>query len=336
MKRKLLFVSASLAISLCAFAQIPTTGLVRHYPFTGNVNDYTANAKNGLAYNISLANDRFGNSNSAYSFNGTTSSYISIPATGLNLNEYTYSAWVSLSATPMSGDRSWVISIGSLTGTNNYEQFLNYNNTYGGTPPANGWGGGGYNVTSPNGFAYQGTTGPINQWNHIVVTRSATESKIYVNGLLMNTTTFTSTNTPNYGTGTLEASIGKRRSDSNPFKGKIDDIRIYNRPLAQSEITQLYNETSDNLGVDSAIYASLKVYPNPSSGRITIDLGGNTELTGGYIKVLNILGQQVFTDTITQQTTSIDLSKIVTTDTFFVHIFDKNQKAVSVKKIIFN
>ena len=54
---------------------IPTSGLAAYYPFTGNANDLSGNGHNGTVTGATLTTDRFGNPNSAYSFNGT-SSYI--------------------------------------------------------------------------------------------------------------------------------------------------------------------------------------------------------------------------------------------------------------------
>src|SRR5436190_4416392 len=74
-------------------AQIPTAGLLAHYPFVGNANDVTANALNGTVNGASLTADRFGNPNCAYAFNGT-SDYIALPVTGfVGLNIYSYSLW---------------------------------------------------------------------------------------------------------------------------------------------------------------------------------------------------------------------------------------------------
>jgi len=65
---------ACLALALwvpsLALAQIPTAGLVAHYPFNGNANDESGNANHGTVYDATLVPDRFGNANSAYSFDG--------------------------------------------------------------------------------------------------------------------------------------------------------------------------------------------------------------------------------------------------------------------------
>ena len=49
---------------------VPTEGLVAYYPFNGNANDQSGNGNNGTVTGATLTNDRFGNSNSAYQFDG--------------------------------------------------------------------------------------------------------------------------------------------------------------------------------------------------------------------------------------------------------------------------
>jgi len=63
------FFLLSIYSTLC-FSQVPTTGLVAYYPFSGNANDFSGNNYNGTIYGPTLCSDRFGNLSSAYSFDG--------------------------------------------------------------------------------------------------------------------------------------------------------------------------------------------------------------------------------------------------------------------------
>jgi hypothetical protein len=72
-KRKLL----TLVIAIVTFAAtntlpsyVPTNGLVGYWGFNGNANDQSGNGNNGTVNGATLTTDRFGNSNSAYSFDG--------------------------------------------------------------------------------------------------------------------------------------------------------------------------------------------------------------------------------------------------------------------------
>ena len=73
MKKSLLFtILLSLGIALGLNAQIPTDGLVASYPFNGNANDESGNGLNGTVIDAIPSVDRFGNPNSAYSFDGNS------------------------------------------------------------------------------------------------------------------------------------------------------------------------------------------------------------------------------------------------------------------------
>ena len=61
-----------LFINNFALGQIPqSSNLIAYYPFSGNANDSSGNGYNGtISGDPQLTTDRFGNSNSAYNFDG--------------------------------------------------------------------------------------------------------------------------------------------------------------------------------------------------------------------------------------------------------------------------
>lgn len=61
-----------LLISFChtAQSQVVKKGLVGYWPFSGNADDESANSNDGNVHGATLTKDRFGNSNSAYYFDG--------------------------------------------------------------------------------------------------------------------------------------------------------------------------------------------------------------------------------------------------------------------------
>ena len=71
MKRymSILFVIAVLVFTNGIASADLNDGLVAYYPFNGNANDESGNGYNGTVYGATLTYDRFGNPNSAYSFN---------------------------------------------------------------------------------------------------------------------------------------------------------------------------------------------------------------------------------------------------------------------------
>ncbi len=68
-------------------------GLVAYYPFNGNANDESGNGNDGTVNGATLTEDRFGNVDSAYMFDGVND-YIVIPnSETLNSKRITVSAW---------------------------------------------------------------------------------------------------------------------------------------------------------------------------------------------------------------------------------------------------
>ena len=59
----------TLALAIPARAQtVPTNGLIAYYPLAGNANDVSGNGNNGTVFGATLTTNRFGDLNSAYSF----------------------------------------------------------------------------------------------------------------------------------------------------------------------------------------------------------------------------------------------------------------------------
>ena len=81
-----------------------TNGLVAYYPFNGNANDASGVNINGSPFNAVLSADRFGNTNSAYSFNGVDS--VIAPVGNFNpvAGSFTVTVWFK----PNPCSRNWI------------------------------------------------------------------------------------------------------------------------------------------------------------------------------------------------------------------------------------
>ena len=90
------------SIDLSASLNASTDSIIGFYPFNNNANDESGNNNNGTVFGATLVNDRFGNSNSAYLFDGTDD-YIELPdldaTTDDSNDEFTISAWIKTSST---------------------------------------------------------------------------------------------------------------------------------------------------------------------------------------------------------------------------------------------
>lgn len=219
-----------------------TTGLVAHYRLNeGSGDDYTSNNNNGTSYNVTSASDRNGSAGRASRFNGTSSyinipdkSYLSISTTG----KLSISVWMKVETLnfPVTTN-DYVHWIGKGT-SNQHEYTLRVYNQNSDRPSriscyafnlSGGLGAGSY-VQEPVS---------LNQWIHIVAVYDKPNNaiKIYKNGVLKKTSTFSSYSiTPQNGSAPLRVGT---RDFANYFKGVLDELRIYNRVLTQSEITSL-------------------------------------------------------------------------------------------------
>lgn len=217
-----------------------TNGLVAYYPFHGNANDESGLGKNGTVEGATLTTDRFGLLNSAYSFNGIDNRISTVGGSGLpaGMGDFTVSAWAAADQ-PISGDSRDLVSNGAY---NQFSLIL---------------GGLGFE-TNKEIQMYLDHYGPGQQtlfstnlvwvdkvWYQVTVTRQSGLVTIYRNGVPIAAQQFTTTN-PSL-PGLSDLTIGGRLDVGkvgHPFKGKIDEVRLYNRALSASEVQQLYQYES--------------------------------------------------------------------------------------------
>ncbi|OFY20198.1 MAG: hypothetical protein A2W98_12710 [Bacteroidetes bacterium GWF2_33_38] len=213
-------------ISANSFAQIPTSGLVAYYPFNGNAIDESGNGNDGVVYFANLTEDRFGNSNSAYSFDGVDDNIL-LPNIG-SFNAFTVAMWINIETFSQNRTQS---PFGSAD-WNYGSMHFNIEPTGDSLQVAVNDGGAGY-LASNHSFAND-----TNKWVHIAFSYiNGGSSEFYVNRILDQTHNYlTIVNFNNMIIGDCYT------PDIRNFNGKIDDVRIYNRALNENEITALYFE----------------------------------------------------------------------------------------------
>lgn len=93
--------------------------------------------------------------------------------------------------------------------------------------------------TSPR---YSSTSATLNTWTHVAFTFSSNlEARMYLDGIEDANSPFSMTNYDNIKSNTDTWKIGHDLSgNSTDFHGKIDDLRIYNKVLSQSEIVSIF------------------------------------------------------------------------------------------------
>ncbi len=69
--------------------------------------------------------------------------------------------------------------------------------------------------------------------------------RLYIDGVQESSTTATASSIPDHGNdpalGDKNSTTALDTSGEDPFDGKIDEFRVYNRVLSAAEIKQLYN-----------------------------------------------------------------------------------------------
>jgi hypothetical protein len=215
-------------------------GLVAYYLFNGNANNAAGSNLNGQTINTTSCQDRFGNTNAAYSFDGLTSYILTgdpVPIAGNSPR--TIAFWFEASAFRTSQVIHWGNDAGSLT--------------YSGVSILTN----GFDLTGSYSDAIF-TTSPIasNVWHHacLVFNGNIANAVCYMDGNVVPLTTSytpsgTSWNTPSntlLSIGLDYYSLPVNTNDvwHTPFMGKLDDIRIYNRALSSNDVVQLYASES--------------------------------------------------------------------------------------------
>lgn len=279
---------------------VPTNGLVGYWPFNGNANDQSGNGNNGTVNGATLTTDRFGNQNSAYSFDGIND-FISVnddvslkPTTGL-----TISAWVLIDQT-QSGNFRRIVSkqYNDVQNFGSYQLISGTNNsTYQGTAGLTVRTGTGNSQIQPNIYSWTGDNGvsATNLYQHIVGTFDGSQLKFYQNGILVSTVNFSGNlfyDNQNLLFG--KGKEGETLPGSDIFlNGKIDDIGIWNRALSQQEITNMYNGVtySDTCNAVSGSLVNGLVGYWPFCGNANDDSGnGNNGTVSGATLTIDRFG----------------------------------------------
>ncbi|MGZ3920903.1 MAG: LamG-like jellyroll fold domain-containing protein, partial [Bacteroidia bacterium] len=266
-------------ISFALNSQVPTLGLIGGWPFTGNANDMSGSGNNGTVYNAALTADRFGNANSAYTFNGT-SSYIQMLSAGPT-------GTVSRSVSFWAKTTNTLIQVGFNYGdagnSGIYQILFNYNCQ-------------GVGVDNSNSALIRGNnTLANNQWHHIVAVYNSTVGStigsvdLYVDAVLQPSIScfVTSTNSPITSNNVYPIAIGRSsNSSARFFYGDLDDFYFYNRPLTYNEVQNLYNFSPCSSGppAPSAILGSTNICLG------TTNIYSVTPVTGATSYIWNLPG----------------------------------------------
>lgn len=207
----------------------PPEGQVNWWPGDGNANDIIGGKHGTLQNGATFAPGEVGQ---AFSFDGVDD-YVNIPAPDFTTNTITFTAWVN--GVPVTG-------FSGIMYSRNDPQ-----------PVGMGYGGGttagklSYTWNNDNPSTYNWDSGliiPQNQWAFVAVTIDSNKAVAY---LCSSSGCNSATNSIAHISQTLNGNfrIGSDAVASNRlFRGKIDEISIYNRALTAGEIQAIFNAGS--------------------------------------------------------------------------------------------
>jgi hypothetical protein len=236
---------AALGSILSSSAQQPaflTNGLVAYYPFNGDAKDASGNKNDGVVSGAVLSPDRFGNQDHAYSFPVQNGAKIVVPySSSIAVQSgLTMAAWMLMDGGTPAGYPPRIMEIRGGDAGYGFSSVGNDNTQ---RQIACGWYMGGQSVSISL------VTPPIAAlaWKHVVFSADSLSGKavFYLNGVAIATNAapydhFASKN-GNYGGNALY--LGSAAAGE-VWGGKLDEIRLYNRSLSDSEVKALYNYES--------------------------------------------------------------------------------------------
>ncbi len=128
------------------------------------------------------------------------------------------------------------------------------------------------------------------KWHHVVYSRSGATGTLYVDGVSQGThnssDTFTGTDLWSLG---QEFDAGPTASDF--FLGSMDEVRIYNRPLSQADVTVLYNTGLIQVNSSSAqrniVTNGLIGYWTLDGGKMTVNTAYDSTASANTLSLLN-------------------------------------------------
>ncbi|HEX9828232.1 MAG TPA: LamG domain-containing protein, partial [Flavobacteriaceae bacterium] len=208
-------------------------GEILYMPFDG---DFQEQVTGNLADQVGTPGFAGSGYASANAYKGATDSYITFPSGGLQSNEFSAAFWYKVNSSP---DRAGLLVVGDDVTDRNQgfrlfregsgtEQRIKLNV---GTGGGESWNDGGVlDATSDD-------------WVHVAFTVSQTETKIYFNGIEMNSATLSA---PIDWTGVGPLTIGAGGETFSYWDHKsdisnMDELRIFNKALSQAEIQIMIN-----------------------------------------------------------------------------------------------
>jgi len=218
--------SAIISINLIDVT-IPTNNMIAYYPFNGNANDESGNSNNGIVNGATLTTDRNGILNSAYGFDGIIN-YIDFNTALLPIDgsDFSISLWIN-SENDVNNQVRAIFSqyLSNPAGRFQLYEYQGKIKLFSGDTD--------YPSTS---VAVELCNFEQNNWVNIILVNDNNQMDVYLNGNLIKE------NLTIYNVLYTNSIAGWNNFENCLYKGKIDDIIIYDHILSENEIKILYLE----------------------------------------------------------------------------------------------
>lgn len=197
-------------------------GLAAHYPFNGNADDASGNGNQGTITGGAFTTNRFGTQNAAFYFDGAGSHIGLADSESLDItNGITLAAWIRFEVGGVQSPRVVSKHVYQIytAGTVASREIV---------------------FACPFFAEIRSSPVPAETWIFVAGTYDRQMMRLYVNGALVAQIAVTDPIDSN----DRIVDIGRNtQTNSDDFKGVIDDVRIYNRALSAREISHLFNAT---------------------------------------------------------------------------------------------
>lgn len=338
MKTNFSFLIVLVLVAFSLKAQTVFQNVVAHYPLNGNANDLGPFSFNGTVSGATLTEDRFGNANSAYFFDGTDDFIVTSTEIDDSLyNGASFSAWINISephtgrilsnynGQGMPGDCE--SRIGFVFGVNSNLELLLF-----------------YAIDGNDYVGRKTDAGSLsaNTWHHVVGIWERTFNngafQLFIDGVRKDTQDCED-GTVDCG-GYLESSnpfhIGIGHCSTGPcgpFLGEIDNVRIFDAPVDSVTVNQLYNEPS--LAIPHLFGSNaVRCYPNPASDFLTLTIDQTMLQHATNIQIVDVFSRVVLAQQINCSQFQLYLKDRVEPGMYTLRLIDPQDCILFTKKIL--
>lgn len=214
--------------------------VVANYDFNGNAKDGSAYENTASIYGAALTQDRFGQANQAFLFDGVQSHLLANNAAQLQSPTLSVSFWVRVDEIPAQGE-VYILSHGG------WQERWKISLPSHGKPI---WT---THAATCCSDLDSGNPLVVGDWTHLVMIHDGAKEKIYVDGVLATERDYSGDLAPT----TQPLGIGYSPIDNDYFfKGALDELVIYDGALTDVDVADLYAEQSTPPVVVNSIVAA--------------------------------------------------------------------------------